>query len=67
MDLGGPWTELKGLQETREGLGGIQKLLRRSRKYLGERRKKKNDIAINLVADHRTLTPSPKSARLAFK
>ena len=49
MDLGGPWTELKALQETREGLGGIQKLLRRSRKYLGERRKKKNDIAINLM------------------
>ena len=49
MDLGGPWTELKGLQETREGLGGIQKLLRRSWKYLGERRKKKNDTATDLM------------------
>ena len=47
MDLGGPWTERKGLQEVREGLGGIQKLLRRSCKYLGERIKKKNDIATN--------------------
>ena len=47
MDLKGPLTERKGLQETREGLGGIQKLLRRSWKYLRERIKKKNDIATN--------------------
>ena len=47
MDLEGPWTEQKGLQETREGLGGIQKLPRRSWKYPGVRRKIKNDIATN--------------------